>query len=128
MISYVWQCAFCIIIIIIIIKECINFRRHSCNALCKDVPRGCSHHTNQARIYLKSDTKSLRGLCFNSAQFHQNGFASFDSTKEKFEVLSSRRNGLSLTAIKGGGRLEHEKEATDFTVRYVAVLTLPAQR
>ena len=37
------------------------------NALCKDVLRGCSHHTNQARIYLKSDTKSPRGLYFNPA-------------------------------------------------------------
>ena len=55
--------------------------------LCKDVHRGCSHHTNQARIYLKSDTKSPRGLYFNPAQFYLNGFASFDSTKEKFEVL-----------------------------------------
>ena len=43
--------------------------------------------TNQARIYLKSDTKSPRGLYFNPAQFYLNGFASFDSTKEKFEVL-----------------------------------------
>ena len=95
------------------------FRRRVRNALCKDVPRGCSHHTNQARIYLKSDTKSPRGLYFNPAQFYLNGFASFDSTKEKFEVLSSSRDSLSLTAIKRDGRLEHEKEATDFAVRYV---------
>ena len=51
------------------------------------VPRGCSHHTNQARIYLKSDTKSPRGLYVNPVPFYLNGFASFDSTKEKFEVL-----------------------------------------
>ena len=96
-----------------------KFRRRLRNALCEDVPRGCSHHTNQARIYLKSDTKSLRGLYFNPAQFYLNGFASFGSTKEKFEVLSSSRDSLSLTAIKGDGRLEHEKESTEFAVRYV---------
>ena len=87
--------------------------------MCKGVLRGYSHHTNQARIYLKSDTKSPRGLYFNSARFHSNGFASFDSTKEKFEVLSSSRDGLSLTPIKGDGRLERKKEATDLAVRYV---------
>ena len=65
----------------------LHFRRRLRNALCKDVPRGCSRHTNQARIYLKSDTKSPRGLYFNPAQFYLSGFASFDSTKEKFEVL-----------------------------------------
>ena len=36
-----------------------NFRRRLRNALCKDVSGGCSHHTNQARIYLKSDTSLL---------------------------------------------------------------------
>ena len=46
-----------------------------------------SRHTNQARIYLKSDTKSPRGLYVNPVPFYLNGFASFDSTKEKFEVL-----------------------------------------
>ena len=97
----------------------IEVRRRLRNALCKDVPRGCSHHTNQARIYHESDTKSPRGLYFYSAQFHLNGCSSFDSTKEKFEVLSSSRDGLSLTAFKGGGRLEHEKDATDFVVRYI---------
>ena len=81
--------------------------------------RDSSHHTNQARIYHESDTKSPRGLYFYSAQFHLNGCSSFDSTKEKFEVLSCSRDGLSLTAFKGGGRLEHEKDATDFAVRYV---------
>ena len=96
-----------------------NVRRRLRNALCKDVPRGCSHHTNQARIYLKSDAESPRGLYFNPAQLYLNGFASFDSTKEKFEVLSSSCDSLSLTAIKGDGRLKHEKEATDFAVRYV---------
>ena len=85
-------------------------------ALCNDIPRGCFHHTHQARIYLKSNTKSPRGLYFNPAQFYLNGFASFDSTKETFEVLSNSRDSLSLTAI---GRLEHEKGATDFVVRYV---------
>ena len=64
-----------------------NFRRRLRNVLCKDVPRGYSHHTNQVRIYLKSDTKSPRGLYFNPAQFYLNGFASFNSTKEMFEVL-----------------------------------------
>ena len=70
------------------------------NALCKDVPRGCSHHTNQARIYLKSDTKSPRGLYSNPALFYSNGFASFDSTKEKFEVLSSSRDSYHLPLLK----------------------------
>ena len=97
----------------------INFRRRLRSALCKDVPRGCSHHTNRARIYLKSATKSPRGLYFNSTQFHLNGCSSFDSTKEKFEVLSSSRDASSLTAFKGDGRLEHEKEAINFAVTYV---------
>ena len=87
-----------------------NFRRRLRNALCKDVPGGCSHHTNQARIYLKNDTKAPRGLYFNPAQFYLNGFASFDSTKEKFEVLSSSRDSLSLTAIKGDGRLNTRRK------------------
>ena len=88
---------------------------------------GCSHHTNQARIYLKMDTKSPGGLLyFNSAQFHLNGFATFDSTYTKESLkfqsrksLTSSRDGLSLTDIKGDRRLEHEKNVTDFAVKYV---------
>ena len=87
---------------------------------------GCSHHTNQARIYLKMDTKSPRRLYFNSAQFHLNGFANFDSTYTKeslkfqsLKSLASSRDGLSLTDIKGDRRLEHEKNVTDFAVKYV---------
>ena len=78
----------------------INFRRRLRNASCEDVPRGCSHHTNRARIYLKSDTKSPRGLYFNSAQFHLNGCSSFDSTKEKFEVCQVAATVYHLPLLK----------------------------
>ena len=81
------------------------------------VPRGCSHHTNEERIYLESDMKSPRGLYCNTAQLHLNGFASFDGTKEKFCQVAATIYRLPL--LKGDGRIEHEKEATDFAVRYV---------
>ena len=68
---------------------------------------------------LKVIRRLFKDYTSNLAQFYLNGFASFDSTKEKFEVLSSSRDSLSLTAIKGDGRLEHEKEATEFAVRYM---------
>ena len=77
-----------------------NFRRRLRNASCKDVPIGCSHQTNQARIYLKSDTKSPRGLYFNLAQFYLKGFASFDSTKESLKFCQVAATVYHLPLLK----------------------------
>ena len=49
-------------------------------------------------------------------------FASVGSTKGKFEVSSSKHGGLSLSAPKGDNRPAHEKQAPDFTVRYVVAM------